>query len=75
MGSPIEEMQHLARTWGGLCLSDLYINSKSKLRWQCKNGHRFQATADSGCRGIGVGNVRRNQININPAIYLLWNSL
>nr|WKN35940.1 zinc-ribbon domain-containing protein [Tunicatimonas sp. TK19036] len=44
MSSPIEEMQYLARKRGGLCLSDLYINSKSKLWWQCAEGHRWQAT-------------------------------
>ncbi|AGA80316.1 hypothetical protein [Echinicola vietnamensis] len=34
MESPIE-IQYLARKRGGLCLSDLYINNKSKLWWQC----------------------------------------
>ena len=44
MEFPIEKMRQLARTRGGLCLSDLYINSKSKLWWQCAKGHRWQAT-------------------------------
>ena len=40
----LKKMRQLARTRGGLCLSDLYINSKSKLWWQCAKGHRWQAT-------------------------------
>ena len=35
----IEEMQEMAKSRGGLCLSDKYINSDTKLEWQCKEGH------------------------------------
>lgn len=44
MLTPIEEMQVLATQRGGFCLSDLYLNSKSKLWWKCEKGHRWQAT-------------------------------
>lgn len=41
------ELQHLARKKNGLCLASNYINSKTKLLWQCKNGHQWYATAFS----------------------------
>ena len=39
----IEEMQEIAKKRGGRCLSILYVNSKSKLIWECKMGHQWQA--------------------------------
>jgi hypothetical protein len=39
----IEKMKDLARSRGGLCLSEEYINSKSKLLWQCDKGHCWHA--------------------------------
>ncbi len=38
----IEEMQELAKQRGGTCLSTEYINAKTKLRWQCKEGHIWE---------------------------------
>ncbi|MBU0532992.1 zinc-ribbon domain-containing protein [Candidatus Micrarchaeota archaeon] len=43
----IEEMQKLARTRGGKCLSEKHINIATKLRWQCKKRHEWEATARS----------------------------
>ncbi len=40
----IREMQLLAKSKEGICLSKTYINSKTKLCWECKYGHRWQAT-------------------------------
>ena len=37
-------MRSLARRKGGFCLSDIYINSKTKLWWKCEKGHCWQAT-------------------------------
>ncbi len=39
----IEEMQKLAEVYGGKCLFDKYINSKSKLKWECEKGHNWEA--------------------------------
>jgi len=39
----IEEMQKIAKKRGGKCLSANYINSKSKLKWECKMGHQWEA--------------------------------
>ena len=39
----IEEMQAVARERGGKCLSEKYINTAHKLKWQCKEGHQWEA--------------------------------
>ena len=38
----LENMQNLAAKWKGVCLSSDYKNSKTKLEWQCKYGHKFE---------------------------------
>src|SRR3989344_228657 len=38
----IENMQNLAAKFRGFCLSSNYKNSKTKLEWQCKEGHNFE---------------------------------
>jgi hypothetical protein len=37
----IEQMQEIAKSKGGKCLSKEYINLNTKLIWQCRKGHRF----------------------------------
>ena len=43
----IEEMQNIAAQKGGQCLSAKYVNSGTNLRWQCKKGHKWNATPSS----------------------------
>ncbi|MFC1483191.1 hypothetical protein ACFL56_02910 [Candidatus Margulisiibacteriota bacterium] len=38
----IEEMDVLAESRGGKCLSTKYINARTKLKWQCEKGHEFE---------------------------------
>jgi hypothetical protein len=38
----IEAMHALAANHGGKCLSKRYTNNSVKLKWQCKEGHRFE---------------------------------
>ena len=40
----LEEMQRLAESRGGRCLSRCYVNAASKLIWQCSADHRWSAT-------------------------------
>ncbi len=40
----IEEMQALASKLGGKCLSPVYVNAFTKLRWQCGQGHTWEAS-------------------------------
>ena len=43
----LAEMQAIAASRGGRCLSDEYINANAHLLWQCKEGHQWKATPDS----------------------------
>lgn len=40
----IEEMRAIAKKRGGVCLSDKYVNSKTKLKWKCARGHIWANT-------------------------------
>ncbi|AMP03481.1 hypothetical protein [Collimonas pratensis] len=44
-------MQQLAKKRGGRCLSDIYVNTRTPLLWQCANNHRWQASAN--CTSFG----------------------
>jgi hypothetical protein len=57
----IERMRKLARRRRGLCLSEEYINSKSKLLWQCEKGHCWRAVPVSVKRGSWCPVCARNQ--------------
>ncbi len=39
----LDEMQKIAKSRGGKCLSKEYFNNRTKLEWQCANGHRWFA--------------------------------
>ncbi len=60
----ISEMQDLAKLKGGNCLSTEYINARTKLLWECKNGHQWEAVPLSIKRGswcsICSGNIKLN---------------
>ena len=43
----ITEMQEIAHSRGGKCLSTKYINSITNLDWECSEGHRWNATPES----------------------------
>jgi hypothetical protein len=43
----IEEMQQVASARGGSCLSNLYVNNNTKLRWRCAEGHEWEAVPGS----------------------------
>lgn len=43
----IGEMQTIAATRGGRCLSAEYVNNRTPLEWECAEGHRWWATPGS----------------------------
>lgn len=47
----IEDMKATAKKFGGKCLSRQYINSTKKLRWECHEGHQWDAVPHSIRRG------------------------
>ena len=40
----IKNMHVLAQQRRGKCLSEAYVNNKTKLTWQCEKGHIWEAT-------------------------------
>ncbi len=47
----LEDMQEIGRQRGGECLSDLYINCQTKLKWRCRQGHEWMAKPEEVKRG------------------------
>lgn len=43
----LDLMKQIAHSKGGKCLSSVYKNANSKLRWSCSKGHEWEATASS----------------------------
>ena len=43
----LNQLSKLAKDRGGKCLSHQYINSKSKLKWECAEGHKWETSAGS----------------------------
>ena len=47
----IEDMKKFAEKKGGLCLATEYINRRDPLEWQCKEGHKWKASAKDILKG------------------------
>lgn len=47
----IDLMRTIAAERGGMCVSTSYVNSATKLEWECARGHRGLATPNSIRRG------------------------
>jgi len=43
----IEAMKEMAKIKGGECLSEVYVNSYTNLKWKCANNHEWSARPDS----------------------------
>jgi urease gamma subunit len=65
----IEEMQSIAQKRKGKCLSKKYIDSKSKLKWQCEDGHVWNAIVGTVMRGAWcpecAGNKKLDMSSMN----------
>lgn len=65
----IADMERIAKKKGGKCLSDIYVNKKTKLKWQCKKGHRWETPYNSirqgnwciVCSGKKKGTIKEMQ--------------
>ena len=42
----IEQMQALAKERKGVCLSAVYVNAHTNLRWRCREGHEWEVASD-----------------------------
>lgn len=57
----IQDMKHLAAAKKGKCLSDVYINNETKLRWECSKGHQWEAVPSSIMSGSWCRKCHLNQ--------------
>ena len=63
----IKKMQEIAKKRNGKCISTNYINSESKLKWQCNREHLWESTphsikAGQWCPDCAHNNSRGEQI-------------
>lgn len=54
----IEEMRELAKSRGGKCLSEKYVNARTHLNWECADGHSWKATPGSVKYGSWCGDCQ-----------------
>ena len=47
----IEQMQEIASSRNGECISEEYLNNKTELSWRCAQGHEWKATPTNVKRG------------------------
>ena len=59
----IEEMQKIAESRGGKCLSEKFVNVDTKLKWECKRGHIWEAVPSSIKRGSWCARCVRSKKN------------
>ncbi len=43
----LKEFQYVAKNRNGVCLSEEYINTRTKLKFRCKKGHEFEMRPDT----------------------------
>lgn len=58
----IDEMRAIAKAHEGKCLSEKYINNSQKLTWQCKQSHKWNATANNVKNGTWCPQCAGNQL-------------
>ena len=57
----IEKMRDLARARRGRCLSQEYVNSNTRIEWECEQGHRWRAVPRTVSAGSWCPICARNQ--------------
>lgn len=69
----IEDARRVAHERGGACLSDEYVNARSRLTWQCHRGHVWQANFDNvKNKGKWCPNCAVLQMTKDPEKRLKW---
>ena len=48
---PLKELNEIAKSKGGICLSDHYLGTQNDLQWKCKEGHEWKAMPSRIKRG------------------------
>lgn len=60
----------LAETRGGKLLSESYVNNRTKLHWQCEDGHQFLMPYDDASAGRWCPHCANTRANILCAVLL-----
>ena len=60
----LKEMQEIAESKGGRCLSKVYVSAHAKLEWECKEGHTWFAIPSNVKRGTWCPKCRNRKGNI-----------
>lgn len=64
----IEDMRHIAATRNGECLSKKFTNTNKKLKWNCEQGHVWNASYETIKKGHWcgecAGNTKKNEEHI-----------
>lgn len=58
----IENMQVIAQTKGGRCISLIYTNANTRLTWQCADGHQWNAVPSSVKNGTWCPECAKQQV-------------
>lgn len=62
----IERMREVAKERGGQCISEEYVNSSTRLEWECTRGHRWRATPNTIMRGHWCARCHFINMTTNP---------
>lgn len=65
----INDMKKIAKNKGGICLSDQYINSSTKLIWQCSEGHIWKTAPSNVVQGQWCPECYKMKRKRNPIEY------
>ncbi|WP_185906615.1 hypothetical protein [Teredinibacter haidensis] len=58
----LNEMQVVAKERGGQCLSKVYENVNTKMRWRCQHGHEWDALPSSILQGAWCRECRKTTV-------------
>ncbi|CAE7421952.1 unnamed protein product [Symbiodinium sp. CCMP2592] len=70
---PLQRLQDHAARRGGKCLAKKYVNSRSKVQWECEHGHSWRAKPEGvlykdswcpHCRKIGLPRLRAHAASL-----------
>ena len=62
----IERMREVAQARGGQCISTHYVNSSTRLEWECVRGHRWFATPNTVMNGHWCARCHFINMTTNP---------
>ncbi len=73
LSDTIEQMREIAAGHGGQCLSEIYVNCDTPLRWRCTSGHEWEAkprhiNQQRWCKQCVIDKRRRVELDLLRAI-------